>query len=111
MIAIKDFEIPKKCIWDCPFCNGEGGACELADIKTSDINRPLDCPLVEVDDNKIIKIPEKATNGDVIKALFGAEVIQKTNTWIETDIDGNTVFNLRWWNSPYDKEQTDGKID
>lgn len=48
MIAIKGFEIPKKCIWDCPFCNGEGGACELADIKTSNINRPLDCPLKEV---------------------------------------------------------------
>ena len=52
MIAIKGFEMPEKCIWDCPFCNGEGGACELADIKTSDIERPLDCPLIEIKENE-----------------------------------------------------------
>ena len=47
MIAIKDFEMPKKCIWDCLLCNEEGGACQLSDVKTSGVKRPSDCPLVE----------------------------------------------------------------
>lgn len=63
------------------------------------------------EENDVIKLPEKATNGDVIKALFGADVIKKGNGWIETNLDGDTVYNLSWWNSPYKKEQTDAKAD
>ena len=86
IVAIKGFEIPKKCIWD--------------------------CPLVEVEDIKIIKISEKATNGDIIKALFGAEEIKRADIWIETDLDNDTVFNLRWWNSPYEGGKNDnGNVD
>jgi len=32
----------------CPFCAGDGGACLVADVKTSDTERPKDCPLKEV---------------------------------------------------------------
>lgn len=48
MIAIKDFEMPSKCAWDCPLCREDGGACDLSDIRTSDVERPKDCPLVEI---------------------------------------------------------------
>ena len=55
MVAIKDFEMPEKCMWDCPLCNGDGGACQLSDVITSDFERPTDCPLVEIEvkDDKI----------------------------------------------------------
>ena len=49
-------------------------------------------------------IPDNATNGDVIKAMFPDA---------EIHIDGNDVFfhhmgfwikcNIRWWNAPYQK--------
>lgn len=64
MVAIKDFEMPKKCIWDCPLCNEEGGACQLSDVKTSGVKRPSDCPLVEA-------IP-KADYEDRLKADMAA---------------------------------------
>jgi hypothetical protein len=47
MVAIKDFEMPKKCIWDCPLCNEEGGLANYQMLKTSGVKRPSDCPLVE----------------------------------------------------------------
>lgn len=46
MIQITDMEMPKKCQWDCPFCAGDGGACLVADVETSDTERPKDCPLL-----------------------------------------------------------------
>lgn len=48
MIAIKDIEMPKCCHWDCPLCNEAGGACQLKDVRTSDKERPINCPLVEI---------------------------------------------------------------
>lgn len=36
MIGIKGMEMPERCIWDCPLAREDGGACQLADIRTSD---------------------------------------------------------------------------
>lgn len=49
MLAIKDMEeMPNCCIWDCPLAREDGGACQLADVRTSDKERPKDCPLTEI---------------------------------------------------------------
>ena len=51
MIGIKEMEMPKCCHWDCPLCNGDGGACMLGayDNKTdTKKERAKDCPLVEI---------------------------------------------------------------
>lgn len=49
MIAIKDMEeMPSCCLWDCPLAREDGGACQLADVRTSDKERPKDCPLTEI---------------------------------------------------------------
>jgi hypothetical protein len=55
-----------------------------------------------------IPIPDNATNGDIIKAVF-----PNASTWIEYDSNGDVMrfdvventtlecFNLDWWNAPY----------
>ena len=48
MIGIKDMEMPKCCLWDCPLAREDGGACQLVDVRTSEEERPKDCPLVEI---------------------------------------------------------------
>ena len=48
MIAIKGMGMPSCCLWDCPLAREDGGACQLADVRTSDNGRPKDCPLVEI---------------------------------------------------------------
>ena len=48
MIGIKDMEMPSYCLWDCPLAREDGGACQLADVRTSETERPKDCPLVEI---------------------------------------------------------------
>ena len=64
-------------------------------------------------ENAII-IPEGATNGDVIKAMF-----PNAETWVEFDSNGDVMrfdiaenstlecFNLKWWNAPY-KTKSEG---
>lgn len=48
MVAVKDMEMPSCCLWDCPLAREDGGACQLADVRTSDKERPIDCPLIEI---------------------------------------------------------------
>lgn len=48
MIAIEGMEMPSCCLWDCPLAREDGGACQLEDVRTSDKERPIDCPLVEI---------------------------------------------------------------
>lgn len=55
LIAIFDMDMPKKCTWDCPFCNGEGGWCQLADIKINNVERPKECPLHEIDEKRVVR--------------------------------------------------------
>ena len=54
-----------------------------------------------------IPLPDNATNGDVIKALFPRTKCVERNGIIETDIDEGTLFNLEWWNAPYTRGQTE----
>ena len=46
----------------------------------------------------IFEIPDNATNGDVIQALFKPTHIEKTD---DNVIVENYDFNKDWWNSPY----------
>lgn len=56
MVAIKNFEMPKSCS-QCTFCN-ESGWCILQCLNVeyvgeyTDDNRDIDCPLVEVENEK-----------------------------------------------------------
>lgn len=51
----------------------------------------------------MIKIPDNATNGDVIKALFPNEIIELSGGYYESYIRGMS-FKYDWWNTPYTKE-------
>lgn len=62
MIVIKDMEMPKCCLWECPFCLEDGGACILGVTETSSSTRPKDCPLEEIENSQ--KFPRKSL-GDI----------------------------------------------
>lgn len=65
---------------------------------------------IEGDYDIVAKLPNNATNGDVIKMMFpdytyvGTCVIDKYANILLHDV------NYKWWNSPY-KGDKDGKID
>lgn len=48
-----------------------------------------------------IPLPDDATNGDAILAVFPDAEPYQNNGVIETDIDGGTLFHEDWWNAPY----------
>ena len=52
-----------------------------------------------------VNIPDNATNGDVIKALFDIREIEKMKCCVFVTIypDYNTRFIKEWWNAPYKK--------
>ena len=55
-----------------------------------------------------IEIPDNATNGDIIKALFDVKEVRKYKTrvtaWTLFDgYIGPIDFQLKWWNAPYKK--------
>lgn len=54
---------------------------------------------------KGVAIPEGATNGDMIKAMFPDMQFNIVNELVWTNIDGqSTRFLTEWWNAPYMKE-------
>lgn len=55
-----------------------------------------------------IPIPENATNGDVIKALFPRIKIKKFPTFLRV-IEGEEYIPMTydWWNSPYKRGETE----
>lgn len=58
--------------------------------------------------DSIIFIPEGATNGDMIKAMFPDKELWQTITSIclsTFDHNHAEIYNSSWWNSPYRKEQ------
>lgn len=63
------------------------------------------------DEGSIITVPKKATNGEVVKAVFpDAEVIAVENEEMEiveyvVKIDVETAFTAEWWNAPYKAEK------
>ena len=99
MIAIKDMEMPKYCIWDCHLAREDGGACQLADVRTSDKERPKDCPLVEVDtcedaiSRKSMLDYLKYLHGEMpeeefVKALPSVTPIRPKGHWIDHSDEG-----------------------
>lgn len=65
MIAIRGMkEMPSCCLWDCPLAREDGGACQLADVRTSNKGRPKDCPLIEIVTCKDCKHGTKLNNYD-----------------------------------------------
>ena len=52
-------------------------------------------------------IPDNATNGDVIKAMFDIKEVDMSNTYCvhfpEEGEDYGHYFFKDWWNSPYQK--------
>lgn len=63
------------------------------------------------EEGSIITVPDGATNGDMIKAMFSDAEIIFENGFYETTVDWHTkthrchFFDNDWWNSPYRKEQ------
>ena len=52
-------------------------------------------------------IPEGATNGDMIKAMFPLVEVKEKNNGYEVYFGIGTAtqyFNHQWWNAPYKKE-------
>lgn len=55
--------------------------------------------------DRCIEIPEGATNGDMIKAIFPNCVIDEDfGGAVITNIDNKQYWRKEWWNSPYRKE-------
>ena len=76
----------------------------------SDFRVCADCDLYN---GKYIEIPDNATNGDMIKAMFGVEEVDMSNTYCvhfpEEEEDYGHYFFKEWWNSTYQKEDTNRK--
>ena len=79
---------------------------------TASVLNLMDLPAVDA-----IPLPDNATNGDIIKALFNCEVCEP---FIEDDIihvifadkkDSAIGFDWSWWNTPYTKEAADDQTD
>ena len=88
-VIISDMKLPKKCIWDCPLCREDGGACQLKDVKTSDLHRPSDCPLKSIDE-MIAEIYEcciwsRSLGGAAISYYRVEEIINKYCKEIKND--------------------------
>ena len=69
----------------------------------SDLRVCIDCDLYN---GKYIEIPNHATNGDVIKAIFPNTQIRENNSnFITYTLDGiiGTCVEKTWWNRPYKK--------
>ena len=63
----------------------------------SDLRVCVDCDLYN---GKYIEIPDNTTNGDMIRALFKPNRVEKIDDDIIVE---NYDFSKKWWNSPYQK--------
>ena len=48
-------------------------------------------------------IPDNATNGDVIKAMFPNVNVYEHNGGATYSVNNEYNFNATWWNAPYQK--------
>ena len=55
-----------------------------------------------------VVLPDGATNGDVIKALFpdGSQV-KGASIYVMNDNKSNIFYDFEWWNAPYKAGDTD----
>ena len=69
----------------------------------SDLRVCVNCDLYN---GKYIEIPDNATNGDVIKAMFDIKEVDMENTYcvhFPKEEEYGHYFFKDWWNSPYQK--------
>ena len=52
-------------------------------------------------------IPSDATNGDVLKTIFGAKFIRNTLYGVVCELDGEIEFNDKWWFAPYRENESE----
>lgn len=51
-------------------------------------------------------VPDNATNGDIIMALFPNCVVDiDEDGWFMTNLDGCSNYTPKWWNAPYKAEK------
>ena len=107
-MTIVNMEMPKSC-HECPF--GDVGHNNRWDVCIVD-KHLLDYNTKMVDDNCPIKaeIPDNATNGDVIKAMF-PNAKSKRNLASDILYFGRSQTMMRytneWWDAPYKSEKED----
>lgn len=54
-----------------------------------------------------IQLPENATNGDMIKALFQNTTVIKNETIVNViKLDVVTMFSKYWWDAPYKRGES-----
>jgi len=77
------------------------------------LNKPKNKPrmMIEEESKSIIEIPEGATNGDMLKALFPQWDLREEIGY-EYKLFGEThkfegLVDADWWNAPYKKESED----
>jgi hypothetical protein len=98
-----DCEVCKKAGIECYTDSGDGYECNTGYVNY------LEQKLVEIKQPTVnaIIIPEGATNGDMIKALFSTDIRKESDNMICADIQESglpTPFWKDWWNAPYKKE-------
>lgn len=64
------------------------------------------CRILNLPKADVIEIPDNATNGDMIKAMFPDLEVEIEGNYITCWIDEHrwVGFDLSWWNAPYKKE-------
>jgi len=70
-------------------------------LESIKVDRAYDLAYEKVD---FIEIPEGATNGDMIKALFPNISVYEHGNGATYSVNNEYNFNSTWWNSPYRKE-------
>ena len=99
-MIIVDMEMPKSCE-EC-YLKGEMDLCRaLTEYYNAD-SIPKDCPIKA-------EIPDNATNGDVIKAMFPncALTCNIMGEEFICEFNGNkkkSIADREWWNAPYKSE-------
>ena len=64
----------------------------------------------------VIKIPDNATNGDMIKALFPKASFKYPQSIFETQVKGYIAldfpvkFHRDWWDAPYKENEHDKEV-
>lgn len=53
---------------------------------------------------KAIPIPNNATNGDMLMAMFPSLEVNTIGNTVFTNMDNGVWYNLDWWDTPYQVE-------
>ena len=55
----------------------------------------------------VLTIPENPTNGDMVKALFGVDVVDDFNYTFGVKLNNSNYIQINkdWWNAPYNADK------